>query len=58
MLASHMAILAIGRAVGDLLAPSLFTQTILPGITANAIAAVLFNLLALVALTRVKIKSS
>jgi predicted MFS family arabinose efflux permease len=58
MLASHMAILAIGRAVGDLLAPSLFTQTFLPGISANAIAAVLFNLLALLALTRVKIHTS
>jgi predicted MFS family arabinose efflux permease len=56
MLASHMAILAIGRAVGDILAPTLFTQTILPGISANAIAAILFNLLALFALTRVKIQ--
>ena len=46
MLASHMAILAIGRSVGDLLAPLLFTQSLLPGITANAIAAILFNLLA------------
>ncbi len=57
MLASHMAILAIGRAVGDIIAPSLFTQTILPGISANAIAAIIFNLLALFALTRVKIKT-
>ena len=55
MLASHMAVLAIGRSVGDLLAPVLFTQSLLPGIAANAIAAVLFNLLALLALTRIKI---
>jgi predicted MFS family arabinose efflux permease len=54
MLASHMAVLAIGRAVGDLLAPSLFTQTLFSGITANAIAAIVFNLLALAALTQVK----
>ncbi len=56
MLASHMAILAIGRAVGDLLAPSLFSQTIIPGIAVNALAAIAFNLVALVALTRVKIQ--
>jgi predicted MFS family arabinose efflux permease len=55
MLASHMAILAIGRAVGDLVAPTLFTQSIIPGIAANAAGAILFNLLALVALTKVKI---
>ncbi len=54
MLASHMAILAIGRSIGDLLAPVLFTQSLLPGITANALAAVVFNLLALLALTRIK----
>jgi predicted MFS family arabinose efflux permease len=55
MLASHMAILAIGRSIGDLLAPSLFTQSIFPGIAANAIVAILFNLLALIALTKIKI---
>jgi predicted MFS family arabinose efflux permease len=55
MLASHMAILAIGRAVGDLVAPTLFTQSILPGIAGNAAAAIVFNLLALLALTKVKI---
>jgi predicted MFS family arabinose efflux permease len=54
MLASHMAILAMGRALGDLVAPTLFTQSIIPGITANAAAAILFNLLALAALTQVK----
>jgi predicted MFS family arabinose efflux permease len=58
MLASHMALIALGRSVGDLLAPSLFTQTVLPGIAANALAAILFNLLALMALTRVKIPHS
>ncbi len=55
MLASHMAILAVGRAVGDLIAPGLFTLPIMPGITANAAAAILFNLLALIALTKVRI---
>jgi predicted MFS family arabinose efflux permease len=55
MLASHMAVLAIGRSIGDLLAPVLFTQSIFPGISANAIAAILFNLLALLALTKVRI---
>ena len=55
MLASHMAVLAIGRSIGDLIAPSLFTLPILPGITANAMAAILFNLLALMALTKIKI---
>jgi hypothetical protein len=55
MLASHMAILAIGRVIGDLVAPPLFTQSIIPGIAANAAVAILFNLLALFALTKVKI---
>jgi len=58
MLALHLALIALGRSIGDLLAPSLFTQTIIPGIAAIAIAAILFNLLALVALTRVKIPPS
>ena len=58
MLASHMALIALGRSIGDLLAPSLFTQSIIPGIAANAIAVILFNLLALIALTQVKIPHS
>ncbi len=56
MLASHMAVLAIGRAVGDLVAPTLFTHSIIPGIAANAAAAIVFNLLALVALSKVKFR--
>jgi predicted MFS family arabinose efflux permease len=55
MLAAHMAFIAMGRSLGDLAAPVLFTQTFIKGITANALVAVVFNLLALVALTRVKI---
>jgi len=55
MLASHMSLLAIGRAVGDLVAPWLFTWAILPGITANAVAAIIFNLLAIIALAQIKI---
>ena len=57
VLAAHMALLALGRSLGDLLAPTLFTQSILPGIAANALAAVVFNLLALLALTQVKVKA-
>lgn len=55
MMASHMALIAIGRAIGDLLAPSLFTQTVIPGIAMNALVAIGFNLLALIALRQVKL---
>ena len=55
MMAAHMALIALGRSIGDLLAPSLFTQSVIPGITANALAAIGFNLLALIFLTRVKL---
>jgi MFS transporter, DHA1 family, inner membrane transport protein len=55
MLAAHMAFIALGRSLGDLLAPTLFTQTILAGIAANAFVAIAFNLLALLALRQVKI---
>jgi predicted MFS family arabinose efflux permease len=55
MLASHMSLLAIGRALGDLVAPCLFTFAILPGITTNAAAAIMFNVLAIVALAQIKI---
>jgi predicted MFS family arabinose efflux permease len=55
MLAAHMALIALGRTVGDLLAPTLFTQRLVPGIGANALAAIVFNLLALVALRHIKI---
>ncbi len=58
MLASHMAMIALGRTIGDLLAPALFTQKFIPGISANALAAILFNLLALLALTRIKTSPS
>jgi predicted MFS family arabinose efflux permease len=58
MLASHMAFIAIGRSMGDLLAPTLFTLPLLNGIGMNAGVAILFDLLALIALTRVKIPSS
>jgi len=55
MMAAHMALIALGRSIGDLLAPSLFTQSIIPGIAANALAAIGFNLLALLFLTRIKL---
>jgi predicted MFS family arabinose efflux permease len=58
MLASHMALIAVGRSIGDLLAPNLFTQSLIPGIGANALVAIIFNVLALIALTRIKPPSS
>jgi predicted MFS family arabinose efflux permease len=54
MLASHMALIAVGRSIGDLLAPNLFTQSLIPGIGANALVAIIFNMLALIALSRIK----
>ncbi len=57
MMASHMAFIAIGRSIGDLLAPSLFTQSIIHGIGANALVAIGFNLLALLALRQVKLST-
>ena len=55
MMAAHMAFIALGRSIGDLLAPFLFTRSAVPGITANALFAIGLNLLALVFLTRVKL---
>ncbi len=55
MMAAHMALIALGRSIGDLLAPSLYTQTVVPGISANALAAIGFNLLALFCLFRIKL---
>jgi predicted MFS family arabinose efflux permease len=55
MLAAYMAFVALGRSVGDLLAPTLFTQGLIPGITANALAAILFNFFSLMALRHLKI---
>jgi predicted MFS family arabinose efflux permease len=55
LMAAHMASISLGRALGDILAPFLYSLDWLPGISANALAAVLFNVLAFLALTRVKI---
>lgn len=55
LMAAHMASISLGRALGDILAPFLYNLDWLPGISANALAAVLFNVLAFLALTRVKI---
>jgi predicted MFS family arabinose efflux permease len=55
LMAAHMASISLGRALGDILAPFLYNQDWLPGISPNALAAVLFNVLAFLALTRVKI---
>ena len=54
-MAAHMAFISLGRALGDVIAPLLFNQNIIPGIAANALAAVFFNLLAALALSRIKI---
>jgi hypothetical protein len=53
MMAAHMAFIALGRSIGDLLAPFLFTRSAVPGIAANALFAIGLNLIALVFLTRV-----
>jgi predicted MFS family arabinose efflux permease len=58
MMAAHMAVIALGRSIGDLLAPYLYTQSSTSGIGFNALAAIGFNLLALVLLTRVKLPQS
>jgi predicted MFS family arabinose efflux permease len=55
LMAAHMAFISLGRALGDVMAPLLFSQAWLPGITANALMAVLFNLLAVAALSRVRL---
>jgi predicted MFS family arabinose efflux permease len=55
MMAAHMAFIALGRSIGDLLAPFLFTRPAVPGIATNALFAIGLNLLALVFLTRVKL---
>jgi predicted MFS family arabinose efflux permease len=55
MMAAHMAVIALGRSVGDLAAPILYTQPAVPGIAANALVAIGFNLIALFLLTRVRL---
>jgi predicted MFS family arabinose efflux permease len=59
LMAAHMAFISLGRAIGDILAPVLFThsacQTLLPGITANVLVAIGLNVLAAVALRKVKV---
>jgi predicted MFS family arabinose efflux permease len=58
LLAAHMALISLGRALGDLLAPRLFTNPWLPGMDVNAWGAILFNLLALLFLRWVVVKST
>ena len=58
LMAAHMALISLGRALGDLLAPHVFTNPWLPGMAANALGAILFNLLALLLLRRVLIRPS
>jgi predicted MFS family arabinose efflux permease len=57
LMATHIAIISLGRALGDLLAPRLYANPMLPGIAANAIGAILFNLLALLALRWVVVQT-
>jgi predicted MFS family arabinose efflux permease len=58
LLAAHMALISLGRALGDLLAPRLFTNPWLPGMDVNAWGAILFNLLALLFLRWVVVKTT
>jgi predicted MFS family arabinose efflux permease len=55
LMAAHMAFISLGRALGDVLAPFLYSQQWLPSIAANALAAFLFNVLAIIALNRVRL---
>jgi predicted MFS family arabinose efflux permease len=57
LMAAHMALISLGRALGDLLAPRLFTNPWLPGMDINAWGAILFNLLALLFLRWVVVKA-
>ncbi len=58
LMAAHMALISLGRALGDLLAPRLFTNPWLPGMDVNAWGAILFNLLALLFLRWVVVKTT
>lgn len=55
MMAAHIAFISLGRAIGDVLAPILFNQDLIPGIAAIALASVLFNLLAMYALSKIRV---
>ena len=58
LMAAHIALISLGRALGDLLAPRLFANPLIPGIAANGLGAIVFNLLALVVLRWVVVRSS
>ena len=58
LMAAHIALISLGRALGDLLAPRLFANSLFPGIAANGLGAIFFNLLALVVLRWVVVRSS
>jgi predicted MFS family arabinose efflux permease len=58
LMATHIAVVSLGRAIGDLLAPRLFVNPWLPGMAANALGAILFNLLALALLRWVVVQTS
>jgi predicted MFS family arabinose efflux permease len=57
LMATHIAVVSLGRAVGDFLAPRLFVNPWLPGMAANALGAIVFNLLALVLLRWVVVQT-
>jgi predicted MFS family arabinose efflux permease len=57
LMAAHIALISLGRALGDLLAPRLYTNLLLPGIAANALGAIVCNLLALLLLRWVLVGS-
>ena len=53
VMAANIAFISIGRAVGAALASPIYTNFPLPGITGNALVAILFNLLSLASLSLV-----
>ena len=57
LMATHIAVVSLGRAVGDFLAPRLFVNPWLSGMAANALGAILFNLLALALLRWVVVQT-
>jgi hypothetical protein len=58
LMAANVGALSLGRALGDLIAPALYSLKLpefLPALITNALAAVLLNFLALAALSRLVI---
>jgi predicted MFS family arabinose efflux permease len=54
LMAMNIAFISLGRAIGAVISPLLYNAGLQNGILFNAIAAILFNLMALLALRRIK----